>query len=203
MRRVFWLATLLLAMAIPANAQQLTPQYEFSGGYDYTLFPNSVGKSHLNLSGFDVSGAYNWRRHFAAAFDVSGAYNTQSSSNPGINGIATHLYTFAVGPRIYPFGHHKLTPFGQVLFGDGHVSQFLPGVAPFPATTVKDSSFTTIAGGGVDVNWTGHWAIRLIEADYEHSSFFSNRSNGIGQGEERLVVGVIYRFGVAGTRGKK
>ena len=203
MRRFLWLAGIVLMMAIPAKGQQLTPQYEIGGGYDYTLFANSVGKSHLNMSGWDVNGAYNWRRHFAAVLDISGVYNTQSSSNPGINGIDTHVYTYAAGPRFYPLGHHKLTLFGQVLFGGGHVSQFLPGVPPFPPTTVKDNSFTAIAGGGLDVNWTEHWAIRLVEADYEHSNFFSSRSSGVGQGDERLVVGIVYRFGVAGTRGKK
>jgi hypothetical protein len=203
MRRFLWLAGIFLVMAMPAKGQQLTPQYEFSGGYDYTLFPNSEGKPHLNMSGWDVQGVYNWRRHFAAALDVSGLYNTQSSSNPGINGITTHVYSFAVGPRIYPFGHHKLTPYGQFLFGDGHISQFLPGVPPFPPTTVKDTSFTVVAGGGVDINWTEHWAIKLVEVDYAHSNFFSTRSSGVGQGEERIVVGVVYRFGVAGVRGKK
>ncbi len=43
------------------------------------------------------------------------------------------------------------------------------------------------------------WSIRLIEFDYEHTNFYQiNAGNygGTAQGNYRVSVGMIYRFGV-------
>ena len=50
-----------------------------------------------------------------------------------------------------------------------------------------------IAGGGLDIAITRHFAVRALEADYYRTQF----SNGLNdrQNNLRLSAGVIFRFG--------
>ncbi len=50
----------------------------------------------------------------------------------------TSIYDFLVGPQLYPFGHqHKITVFGQVLFGGGALLYHLPSQNGFNSVTTS------------------------------------------------------------------
>ena len=202
MRRMLVLAGLLAICSLPARAQ-ITPRYELGAGFDYTRFgPQTLTATtstfQLSTFGWNVNGVYNVRRLFGVAFDVSGIYNIETSSNANIGNATTQVYPFLIGPRLYPFGHRKLTVFGQVLVGGAFQRLGAPALAPFPAAVLTSTGYAWEGGGGVDYTFRDHWAFRLIEVDYLNT-FLSGDSSG----SERATIGVVYRWGVAGVRRKK
>jgi len=199
MRRFLGLGILLACAALPARAQ-ITPKYEISGGYQYMAYYSSSGASRVNMNGADGSFTYNYYRWLGATADVSGGYNRQSSTDPGINGASTTVFTYMVGPRFYPLGHRKLTLFGEALFGGGYLRAGEPAVPPFPKQTLTNTAFAWAAGLGVDYSIKDHWAFRL-QADYVSTRFFSSTAGS--QGNERAVAAVVYRFGVRGPHRHK
>jgi len=199
MRKFLGLGILIAAAALPARAQ-ITPKYEISAGYQFLAYYSTAGASRINMNGADGSVSYNLFRWVGVGFDVSGGHNRQSSSDPAVNGETTTVFTYLVGPRFYPFGHHKLTLFGEALFGGGYLRAGIPAVPPFPQQTLSDQAFAWAGGAGVDYALGDHWAIRL-QADYLSTRFFSSTAGA--QGNERLIGGVVYRFGVRGPRRHK
>ena len=199
MRKFLGIGILMAAMALPAKAQ-ITPKYEIGGGYQYMAYYSSAGAPRINMNGWDASVTYNLCQRIAVGFDVSGNYNRQSSSDPAVNGATTHVYTYLAGPRIFPFGHHKLSLFGEVLFGEAHVHASIPALPPFPQRTLTDQAYSWTGGAGVDYALGDHWAIR-VQGDYLSTRFFSSAAGS--QGNERVIAGVVYRFGVRGPRRHK
>jgi hypothetical protein len=199
MRRFLGLAILLAAVALPARAQ-ITPKYEISGGYQYMAYYGASGASRTNMNGAAGSITYNYYRWLGVSADVSGGYNRESSTDPAFNGATTTVFTYLAGPRFYPFGHHKLTLHGEAMFGGGYLRAGVPAVPPFPQQTLTNNAFAWMAGMGVDYSIRDHWAIRL-QGDYLSTRFFSSTAGS--QGNERAVVGVVYRFGVRGPHRHK
>ncbi|MFZ0038251.1 MAG: outer membrane beta-barrel protein, partial [Candidatus Acidiferrales bacterium] len=202
MRRFFGLLGLLALGAIPARAQ-ITPRYEVGAGFDFTLagpqtLTSSTATPRLNMYGWNTNGVYNLNRYVGVAVDLSGVYNVQTSPNENIGNATTQSYPFLVGARGYPLGHHKFTPFAQILFGGAYQRLSAPLLNPFPAAIISNVGYAWEGGVGVDYTIRDHWAIRLLEVDFLNTHF-----NGSGQGDERATIGVVYRFGVAGVRRKK
>lgn len=199
MRKFLGLVVLIVAAGLPARAQ-ITPKYEISGGYQFMAYYSTAGGPRTNMNGFDGSVTYNLYRWVGVGFDVSGGFNRKSSSDPAINGASTDVYAYLAGPRFYPFGHHKLTLFGEALFGGSYLKAEVPAVPPFPHQTLTDQAFAWAGGMGLDYSLGDHWAIRL-EGDYLSTRFFSSSAGS--QGNERVIAGVVYRFGVRGPHRHK
>jgi hypothetical protein len=166
--------------------------FELGGGYMYRSLLEA--DSHrLNMNGFSMYADYRIFRWLSAAADLSGAYNINI-----VNGN-TQLYTLMFGARIYPLGHrHKITPFGEVLIGPGYSGYNLEAQGGFNEFSHWGWSKAWMGGGGFDVKFKKRWTIRLIELDYEHTSFSQINAGsygGTGQGNYRAAVGFIYRFG--------
>src|SRR5208282_4307861 len=79
--------------------------------------PPAIGTppNWYNYNGFNAGASYNITHLFAAVADISGVYNSQPNQGEGPSN--THIYSYLFGPRVYPLGHHKLTPFAHALFG--------------------------------------------------------------------------------------
>jgi opacity protein-like surface antigen len=91
------------------------------------------------------------------------------------------------GPRIYPMGHHKFTPFVHALFGGSTIQ--VPNVIP------TDNAFGFQVGGGVDVSVMPHIAIRAGEFDYEQTRNFDGGQQGNpNQNNFKFKAGVIFHF---------
>ena len=192
MKKSFGLISLLFIFAWPAAAQQ-TPAWDVEGGYLYRSFYSPTTANRFAMNGWDASFDHNIRKWIGVAGDFNGTYRNQ-----GVNGGDTNIYTFMVGPRIYPFGHrHKLIPYGQVLFGGGYDRLTFPASGGFPKITTDSAAFAWAGGGGVQVRLKPNWALRLFEFDYEQTRF-SNYPNQttVTQGNYRISVGIVYHIGV-------
>jgi hypothetical protein len=185
MRKSLILTFVLFVFASLAAAQIPTSGNVFFG-YSYSNTDiSSVDRTGLN--GWEASlegkvfpfigivadfSSYYGNENFLSA---GGAGQLPSGSAFGVN-ISEQNYLF--GPRVsVPVG--KLRPFGEALFGAGHVNANAAGT---------DTSFATALGGGLDYR-----LIRLVawrfQGDYLRTSFFGNHQNSV-----RLTTGIVIRF---------
>jgi hypothetical protein len=209
MRKSFGLFVLLVLCISPAMAQESpatpqgqsaapqetpqkhkareTPRYELSAGYAYRSYYQSSGSTPY-LKGWYVSGDRNLRRWLGAEAEGMGVYMDQ-----GIILGKTRIYDVLIGPKLFPLGHRKFTPFGHVLLGAARYSNTVPPVGLYGSVTRTATAFAWEAGGGLDMNLSKHWGIRLLQADFGGANFFG--SSSANRNSRRLVVGVVYRFG--------
>jgi outer membrane immunogenic protein len=106
---------------------------------------------------------------------------TNANVNGSQSGLTLYSYTF--GPRLSWRNSSRWTPFAQTLFG---------GV--YGTTSQGNSSvFAMNLGGGLDVNVSRQWSVRLIDADY----YFTQFPNGVNtrQNNLRLGAGIVFRIG--------
>ncbi len=202
MRKLVVLVGLLAVWMAPVRAQDTPdkpepaakekkasiPKFELSAGYAYRSIGVQPG-TNLAMNGGYGSVDYNYDRWLGAEAEVVGVYKNQ-----GVLG-KTDIYTFLVGPRVYPLGHHKLTPFGHLLFGAGRYSKAIPTYGGFPATYRNATAYAWEGGGGLDLYLRKHWGVRLIEVDMGHTGFSVVGIPTTSQSERRVSVGVVYRFG--------
>ena len=190
MKNLVGLFILGLILCMPAIAQDV-PKYEIGGGAAYRSFDQFSG-TRLNMFGWEAYGDYHIWRFINVAGEIAGTYNRFSSSG-SVNktNTSTDIYSFLVGPQLYPFGHHhKITPYAHVLFGGGdyrfHINQV--GFTPFSTSYFGP---VWMGGGGLDWKFKEHWSIRLIQADYEQTRFLAGAA---AQTNYRVSIGLVYRF---------
>jgi hypothetical protein len=172
----FILAALLFAA--PSRAQKL----ELFGGYSYVRAPITVqnflcpvpgcppSTQHLNLNGWEASGAVKLLGPLALAAD----YSDTSGSVLGVN---THLKTYLLGPQLRLPG--PISPFAHFLVGGAHES--LSGAS--------QNAFATGIGGGIDLKVLPFISIRPIQFDYLLTHF-----NSTTQNQPRVSAGVVVHF---------
>jgi hypothetical protein len=168
-------------------------RFDFSGGGSFRAFTQTQTSdgATIGMPGWYASLDYNihrFRNHFGLEIEGSGNYRNQIVLGP------TSVYTLLVGPKIYPFGHHKLTPFGHVLYGAAYYRDGIPAQNPFDYTLRQSSSKAWEAGGGLDLNIRKHWGVRMLQVDYGQTDlyFLGARST---QNNYRASIGINYRFG--------
>ena len=224
MRRIFSLLTMLMVLSLPAMAQDAPapvpapqdkaaspskpkpkekpsprerPAYDISVGYAFrSYYPPTSPRFGMN--GFDLSVDYNlFRRWLAVAAEVTGTYGSQTIGvAPTLQPTNTGLYTFMIGPRIYPFGHnHKLTPYAHVLFGGGYVDEHFAASGGFGARNVSSAAKALAGGGGFKWRIRENWDVNLIQLDYESTYFFPGVGTNGGQRNFRVAAGLSYRLG--------
>ena len=167
-----------------------TPKAEISGGFTYRKF-YAIDGTTIGMEGGFASYDYNFFRWLGAEGEVVGATGTLNISNQPSQ--AVHVFTALAGPRIYPLGHHKLTPFGHFLYGAGINVTAVPAFGGFGENTTATVVRAWQAGGGVDYYRWAHWGIRLIQVDYGDAKFLGPTIPRQGSG--RISFGFVYRFG--------
>jgi hypothetical protein len=167
------------------HVERYTPKLELSGGYTYRkfYFPNGTT---VGMKGWYGSVDYNIFSRLGVSVEASGV-----RKNRGLPGDTT-IYSFLVGPQIYPLGHRNLTPFVHVLFGEGYYRNVVPSFGGFTGPVQTITTSTWQAGGGVDFYIKKHLGIRVFEADYGTIKVFGHP---IDRGSGRVSFGVVYRFG--------
>jgi len=212
MLRLCGLSVLLLVFAAPAMAQvtpestdqqtgqtetppetpvtqaapKIFPKYDISGGYIVQFFKGYNGGPHLTVQGWYGSVEYNFFSWLGAEGLFSGDYKHQPNGTGDIS-----IYGAMAGPRIYPFRHHKLEPWGHFLYGGGVYVIRFPAMGQFPALTRTYTSKEWDLGYGMDLNMWKHWGIRLIQIDYGRTKFLTSK----GESNFTIAVGFTYRFG--------
>jgi hypothetical protein len=195
MRKALVLLFIALSLGYSVAAQEKAkakpepeaPTLEIGGGYTFLDYYAVSGGSGIKMNGWNATADYTiLKRWLSVAIDANGAYK-----NTGLNGKYS-LYTLMAGPRFYPFGHRKFTPYGHFLFGDGYLRFTIPAQGGFPSTTQTSNAYAWAAGGGADVRWKQNWSIRIFQFDYVSTRFFNASPS---QGNYKISVGVLYRFG--------
>jgi hypothetical protein len=166
-------------------------KYELSAGFTRRSY-YAPGGGTYGLIGWYASGEYNWKKWLGAEGEVTDAWHTVKTA--GFPNDTIHIFTFLAGPRFYPLGHRKVTPFGHVLIGAGHYSSATPAFGGFHGATITYNAYTYEVGGGVDLNLWKHWGIRMIQADFGNANYVQN-PNAANRGSTRFSVGFVYHFG--------
>jgi opacity protein-like surface antigen len=199
MKRLLALLALLAACGIPTLAQG-RPLFEVNGGYTYQRWAvPTVAQppSALNFNGFNAGATFNATTWLSAAADITGTYNNQGVNGANAN---SHIYSYLFGPRIYPIGHRRLTPYVHGLFGVATYDLSIPAVGGVPAFGESENDFSFAVGGGVDWSVGKHFAVRLGQFDYQQTRFLHNQSTIAGfsannQNNFKYSAGLVVRFG--------
>jgi hypothetical protein len=182
------LVAALLFAATPALAQgpvsitRKMPVGEMFGGFSYARLSDSG--TTTNTKGIVGSFAWNAKPWLQLVADSS--YNLGS-----YNGVNVTLYGNHYGARVFHRERNswRASPFAEVLVGGSHVNNTVSGPG---GLQFADLGFSMKMGGGVDLNLTPHFAVRVFDADYYRTSFFGSHQNNIW-----LTTGFVIRLGGA------
>ena len=120
--------------------------------------------------------AYNVTQSFAVVAEVS----SQRASDISGSGEDLTLTSYLFGPRYSWRRSGHFAPFGQVLLGGAHASgSFASDSSGFAGSS---NAFALIAGGGLDIGISRHFAIRALEADYYRTQF----TNGLNDRQNNM-----------------
>ncbi len=100
------------------------------------------------------------------------------------------LVSYLFGPR-YALRHsRRIIPFAQFLVGGVHGFD-----AIFPNSTgqaLNPDAFAFAAGGGLNLNLSRRFAVRILQADYLQTQLPNDANNR--QDHLRLAAGIVFRF---------
>lgn len=178
------LTCLLPASARGQQASGSVPQFEASAGYSYIRANPANSNGGFNLNGGSASLSYNFTDRYAAVGEFGAG---QFSGLP--SGVSSTMYTYLFGPRVSFRNFSRVVPFAQALLGGGRLTASASGV------NAGENSFAMALGGGVDVDFHSHFAIRLVQADYLLTRFASASGASATQNNLRLSAGIVFRFG--------
>jgi outer membrane immunogenic protein len=141
----------------------------------------------FNLNGAGISASLNLSSRWSAVGEVSGE---SANDGPG-TGASLTLVSYLAGAR-YRFpsswfrGSHALLPFAQVLAGASHAGGGIAGAGD------GTYAFEARVGGGVDMPLKSGFALRLIQADYDATTF----ANGVNDHQNNFLLGagVVFRW---------
>jgi hypothetical protein len=198
-----------LSFALTAAAED-SNRFEAYFGYDWVRFnPDLTNIPSFNANGGSGQFVYNFSHGLGIAFDAGAVH--KDTFNSAFDNVQAH---YLLGPRYGFHNHSRFTPFGEVLFGGGYASvstsvaniPLVPTVLPSTSITVPDNvsvrlsasrtSFAMMAGGGLDIRLSKHFAYRLFDADYYLTRPISFISGGnVNKNNFRVTTGVALTWG--------
>jgi opacity protein-like surface antigen len=194
MKKLALLCGAMLLFAGLASAQDESPKVEAFGGYSYVRVNPGFGDPGVNFNGGSGSLAYNLTPMFGVVGDFGGYHWSQ-------DGTDATVVSYLFGPKV-ALRHGPITPYVQALFGGAHGSGSFfdvcdtvrvheSSIRPQGCSEVSGSenAFAMTLGGGLDWNATPHIGIRVIQAEYFMTRFFSNSQNNA-----RISTGVVFRW---------
>ena len=154
---------------------------EVFGGYTFTRFDNGGG-TFTNLNGFMGAFAINIKPWVQFAGDSS--YNFVTT-----NGVKTTLYGNHYGPRFFYRVRNRwnITPFGEAFIGGTRLATSVSGTGGY---STSDNEISYKFGGGIDMNPSKHFEIRIIDFDYYRTAFGTN----LHQNNYWATAGIVLRF---------
>jgi len=141
----------------------------------------------LHNLGVGASVTYDFNRWFGLTVDSSGQWGS------GHTGVAARIdqvefFNISAGPKI-TFRHRYFSPFLEALVGEHRLTSEVFG---------RDDEIGFMAGGGLDLNLSRHFALRLIRADFVYSDHQFGPSSIVPATDVRgvrLQSGVVFMFG--------
>jgi hypothetical protein len=161
MRNIMLIGTAVMLCLLPAVGQDQPKAGEVFGGYQFVHFDS------INANGWNGAITGNVNRWLGVTGDFSGTYKGGG-----------RLYSYMGGPT-FSLRTKRVTPFTHVLFGGATACESGCG-----------SAFTMALGGGLDVNASNRFALRLVQADWMlfRAGGFTDKKN------VRVSTGVVFRF---------
>jgi opacity protein-like surface antigen len=169
MRKLSLIALFVLVCGTFAVAQE--SKAEFFAGYSY-LHVDCAGCNPTNWpAGFDFDGTYYFANNLGLTADFQYNHKGLDDFSPDASGSA---WAFHAGPRV-KVRNGKFEPFAHALFGVTHLKFHDPnfGLPLLNCGTVdcSDNAFSMKLGGGLDVAFLPHLAIRVGEFNYYYTKF--------------------------------
>jgi hypothetical protein len=162
---------LVLVLSLPSFAQEVTPKAEVFGGF--SLLNSDAGTSRESLWGWQGAVNGNLSRSVGLVADFGGQYKN-------VAGVGLNYHQFTFGPRVFVRGE-KVTPFFH----------FLGGAARASAAGFSDTGLALAVGGGLDLNVSDRFAVRVPQFDWTPTKF----SGAWSTSEVRLGFGIVVRAG--------
>jgi hypothetical protein len=166
-----------------AAAQAQIPSGNIFFGYSNS--GGEVGLSdHEDFNGWEASLEGKFLPFIGAVADFSQHFGsaTERVACPtipcGAAKVDSRRYMFLIGPRL-SISVARFTPFAQILFGVGHVTNTFLN---------SDTSFSTAIGGGLDYKLIKGIAWRF-QGDELHTRFYGSTQNHF-----RFSTGIVVRF---------
>jgi len=190
MKRLALLCGAMLLFAGMASAQDEAPKVEAFGGYSYVRVNPGFDDPGLNFNGGSGSLAYNFTPMLGVVADFGGYHWSQ-------DGADATVVSYLFGPKV-ALRHGPITPYVQALFGGAHGSgnffeecdtARIHREGEGCSESGSANTFAMTLGGGVDWNATPHIGVRVIQAEYFMTRFFSNTQNNA-----RISTGVVFRW---------
>jgi len=191
---------ILCALGTVAAAQdQPAPKWELYGGYSFWYPGGDIhgirpaglatlsSRLESNPRGAGASLTYNFNRTFGLTVDTSTHWGSGESTLFGKLDDAG-LTNLSIGPK-FTFRHKHFSPFFEALVGDHRL---------MPEAFHHVNKIGFMGGGGLDLNLSQHFALRLLRAD----AVFSNYRYGPAATTEktslaglRLQAGINFMWG--------
>jgi outer membrane protein OmpA-like peptidoglycan-associated protein len=176
-----------------------SPKWELYGGYSafypgcdlHVLLPGGVvpvsSCLKWNPRGLGASITYDFTRWLGLTVDSSGQWGS------GNTGLAARIdqaefFNLSAGPKI-TFRHHYFSPFLEALVGEHRLASEVFG---------HDDEVGFMAGGGLDLNFSRHFALRLFRADFVYSNHQFGASPSVPATDVRgvrLQSGLVLMWG--------
>jgi hypothetical protein len=212
-----WIPILMLAylFAVPTKAQDRAPLIEVSPNYSYMRFGASglEGIPPRNINGGGASININLFRSLGIKAEAMGYESTlwrttfrtpvgtsQATIPPGDYDAQGNMFTYVFGPT-YTHRTETTNVFGQILFGGSKTNGYaewaksIDGGGGVVAAIAPQRAFTMILGGGLDINVTKQFALRLLELDYVRTDYNNALTFATRQNNFRFVTGFVFRIG--------
>jgi hypothetical protein len=164
------------------------PKMELAASASFNRYVAPPGY-YVDMTGWNSALNYNLRTWAGAQIEASGDYGRKAYFGH------SSVYTLLVGPQFFPLHHHKITPWGHFLFGEGYYRNPIPEFGGFQSQVKSDVAFVWEAGAGIDIRYKEHWSIRFPQFDYVSTRFLRTAANQPAQADYRASIGVIYRIG--------
>ena len=177
-------ATLLvLLIAAPCFGQSSHPLFEVYSGFSYARVDGDE-RDNRNLYGWNGALSVNATKTFGFTVDASGHYQD--------NVVARSRFFKLVGGPRFTARNDSFTTFAHILLGGTHQHERVETLTRH--FTTHGFAFTALMGGGVDVNVTPHFGVRVIQAEYDITKFNRAVSGKAIQHNARVGIGVVFRF---------
>jgi peptidoglycan-associated lipoprotein len=185
-RRLGYCFAALLFCGAVAHGQSLGSA-EGSLGYSYLRAnapPGQCGCFHMN--GGSAEFAVGLSKGLSVVADIDGYHQ----DNVDDTNLGLWLVDYRFGLRYSYRRFRRWTPFAQYLEGVAHANGTFYGASP--GSSGKFNGFAFSAGGGLDLNVTHSFALRLLQVEYLKTRLPSS-SNEL-QNNLKIMTGVVWRF---------
>jgi len=182
-----------------AQDQPAYKKWEIFGGYsfiDYNARLHAINPSVdvdqvYNARGIGGSLTYNFNRWFGLTLDASRNWGCKNTPQQLALLEDSLFYNVSVGPKL-TYRRKHFAPFAEALVGWHRLTQ---NNVPLVGSSDK---LGFMVGGGVDVPINRRFGLRLVRADYVHSTHQYAPEAVVGTTDVRglrLQTGVIFMFG--------